>query len=511
MKKLNLFLASVMAGMAITMSAQVVTTTPTPLQESSSNVVLTYHANAAEGNKGLANLPESSYIYAHIGVITNKSVNNGDWKYVVTDWPTNDGSNAQTVNIEKNHLVYQSSNTYTLNIGDIRSYFGISDPNETVRYIAMVPRTADGTKQAAMADGSDILINVLSEGMDMTFTTNADNLSPVFTKRTTLRFTLQCTKNATLDISVNGTSIASESDATELAASYVMEGIGTFEVTASATAEGQTITKTKTFAIVGPSEPGTYPGGIPKMGTVRNPDGSVTFCLAAPDKETAVLIGSWNDYGAGNDCNMKYQDYNGARYFFTTVNGLDNSSYYNYYYVVDGRYKVADPYAHLILDYYNDKWINADIWPDMPQYPYDKVPANTMLAVYKGDIDDYNWSRFTIPDHNNLIVYELLFRDFTGTVGEPNGNGTVREAIAKIPYLKELGVNAVELMPIMEFNGNNSWGYNTNFYMAPDKAYGSPKDYKDFIDECHRNGIAVILDIVFNQSDGLHPWYQMYP
>lgn len=65
-------------------------------------------------------------------------------------------------------------------------------------------------------------------------------------------------------------------------------------------------------------------------------------------------------------------------------------------------------------------------------------------------------------------------------------------------------------MPIMEFNGNNSWGYNTNFYMAPDKAYGSPTDYKDFIEECHRNGIAVILDIVFNQSDGLHPWYQMY-
>lgn len=66
-------------------------------------------------------------------------------------------------------------------------------------------------------------------------------------------------------------------------------------------------------------------------------------------------------------------------------------------------------------------------------------------------------------------------------------------------------------MPVMEFNGNNSWGYNTNFYMAPDKAYGSPKDLKDFVELCHRNGIAVILDIVFNQSDGLHPWYQMYP
>lgn len=105
----------------------------------------------------------------------------------------------------------------------------------------------------------------------------------------------------------------------------------------------------------------------------------------------------------------------------------------------------------------------------------------------------------------------MLFRDFTGTEGEANGNGTVRKAIEKIPYLKGLGINAVELMPIMEFNGNNSWGYNTNFYFAPDKAYGTHEDYKEFIDKCHEEGIAVILDIVFNQSDGLHPWVSDVP
>ena len=132
-----------------------------------------------------------------------------------------------------------------------------------------------------------------------------------------------------------------------------------------------------------------------------------------------------------------------------------------------------------------------------------------MLGVYRGDIDEYEFSDFTIPDHDNLVIYELLFRDFTGNEGVASANGTVRKAIEKIPYLKDLGVNAVELMPIMEFNGNNSWGYNTNFYLAPDKAYGSPTDYKDFIEECHKAGIAVILDIVFNQSDGLHPWLSL--
>ena len=135
-----------------------------------------------------------------------------------------------------------------------------------------------------------------------------------------------------------------------------------------------------------------------------------------------------------------------------------------------------------------------------------------MLAVYYGAQDgNYKFSNFNIPDHKNLIIYEMLFRDFTGTEGEANGEGTIRKAIQKIPYLASLGINAVELMPVMEFNGNNSWGYNTNFYMALDKAYGSPTDLKDFVELCHQQGIAVILDIVFNQSDGLHPWYQMYP
>jgi glycosidase len=207
---------------------------------------------------------------------------------------------------------------------------------------------------------------------------------------------------------------------------------------------------------------------------------------------------------------MNYQDYNGQRYFFTTVSGLSDSEYYPYYYYVDATYKVADPYAHLVLDCYSDKWLDESIWPDMPKYPYDKFD-DTMLAVYRGDADsNYKYSSFTIPDHSQLVIYELLVRDFTGTEGAANGEGTLRKAIEKFDYIKELGVNAVELMPIMEFNGNNSWGYNTNFYMALDKAYGSPEDLKDFVELCHQNGIAVILDIVFNQSDGLHPWYQMY-
>ena len=119
--------------------------------------------------------------------------------------------------------------------------------------------------------------------------------------------------------------------------------------------------------------------------------------------------------------------------------------------------------------------------------------------------DNYPWkvSNFTPPNATNLVIYEILIRDFT-TSGSING---VRE---RLPYLKELGINAVELMPFNEFEGNDSWGYNPSFYFATDKAYGTANDYKAFIDECHANGIAVIMDMVLNHSYGQSPMVRMY-
>lgn len=255
-----------------------------------------------------------------------------------------------------------------------------------------------------------------------------------------------------------------------------------------------------------------YPGGAPQMGAVRNSDGSVTFCLAAPGKSNVSIIGSWDDYAQTEAGNMYVDQTDGIDYFWQTVGGLNEGETYLYYYLVDGTISVGDPYANLVLDPDNDKYIPASVFPDLPAFPADKVP-NVCLAVYRSDLNDYDWKvkDFKGVDKDNLIIYELLLRDFTGTEGKALGDGTVRGAIEKIPYLKSLGINAVELLPITEFSGNISWGYNPNFYFAPDKAYGTPDDYREFIDECHRQGIAVILDMVFNQSDWQHPWYRMYP
>ena len=485
-------------ALTLTSAAQIITTSPAILQEASKNVVLTYHAASPLGNNGLKGLPSSTAVYAHIGAITNKSASNSDWKYAPT-W----GDNAA-----KYKLTYVSANTYTLNIGDIRTYFGITDPSETVEKIALVFRTSDNSKEGKTAAGGDIFVDVWPAGFQMQFTTDA--ASTILSQATTMKFNLVTSEAANLTISVNDSPIATATSKTSLTASHTFSTTGAYYVKATAVKNGQTLTQTINVAYPGKSTAGTYPGGVPKMGAVRNADGSVTFCLAAPQKQSVVLVPSWDNYQVLDKNIMKYQDYNGNRYFWTTVTGLKDDIYYPYYYIVDAKTKVADPYAHLVLDCYSDRWINPDVWPGMPKYPYDLFD-DVMLAVYWHDSKPYNFPKFEIPDHRNLVVYELLVRDFTGTVGAADGNGTLKQAIEKIPYLRELGVNCIELMPIMEFNGNSSWGYNTNFYMAPDKNYGSPTDLKDFIKICHLNGMAVVLDIVFNQSDGLHPWYQMYP
>ncbi len=503
MKKiLSLFLVTFMF-VTNTTAQEIVTTSPAILQTDSKDIVLTYHAD--QGNKGLAGTTASTPIYAHIGVITDKSKSSRDWRYTKADWAED---------IDACKLTYISADTWSLRIGDINTYFGITDKTETVKQIALVFRSATGAtpfKEGKTEANGDILIDVHPAGFQMQFFSDAGIV--INETSTTANFTIRTTSTAKIELLLNNNVVASNASGMELKHAYTFATKGeSYDFVARATSGSNVIEKSLSFLYPTNSVAKNYPGGVPKMGAVANADGTVTFCLAAPGKTNVVLIPSWDNYKALKKNIMNYQDYNGNRYFWTTVSGLDPNKSYPYYYAVDAKDNVGDPYAKLVLDPWSDNWITSDIYPDLIPYPIEHVEG-VMLAVYKGNIDKYNWNvtDFKAPAAKDLIIYEMLFRDFTGTEGVDEGNGTVRQAIEKIPYLYSLGVNAVELMPIMEFNGNNSWGYNTNFYFAPDKAYGTHDDYREFIDKCHEAGIAVILDIVFNQSDGLHPWYQMYP
>lgn len=490
MKRIFTFLTALIMLSALSVKAAMFAPSPVPLQESSKNVVITFDATES-GVAGLQNL--TTDLYAHIGVYTNLSPNT--WAHEVAKWEEN---------LDKNTLKRVGANKYQITIGDIRTFFGITDANEHVTKICIIARTATGSAQT-----SDQFIDVYPDGFYVALNSSPSNTT--ITSSTSITFTASTTEAANMKLYVDNKEVKSASNAMTLTYTQTFSTPGMQnDVKVVATKGNETREATLPVYYVKPSDKANYPGGVPKQGAVKNADGSVTFCLAAPGKTAVNIVGSWDNYKALGSNTMKYQDYNGYRYFWITVKGLDNTTAYPYYYLVDGKYSVGDPYAHLVLDYLSDKWLEDDVYPDRPRYPYSQLDG-TMLAVYKGNLHDtYKWqcNNFKLVNHNALVIYELLLRDFTGT--SKKADGTLRLAIDKIPYLADLGVTAVQLLPIMEFDGNNSWGYNTNSYMALDKSYGSPDDLKEFIDKCHQNGIAVILDIVFNHTPGLHPWYAMY-
>ncbi|MNS67189.1 Pullulanase [compost metagenome] len=171
--------------------------------------------------------------------------------------------------------------------------------------------------------------------------------------------------------------------------------------------------------------------------------------------------------------------------------------------MVDGSLKVADPYSELTLDPYNDKDIPTGVFPSLKAYPTGKTTG--IVSVAQSNVPAYVWKNttFTRPEKSKLVIYELHMRDFLSS----HSYSTLRDTLN---YFSSLGVNAIELMPVNEFENNSSWGYNPSFYFSPDKYYGTKNMLKEVIDECHKRGIAVILDMVLNHSFGQSPMVQLY-
>lgn len=236
-----------------------------------------------------------------------------------------------------------------------------------------------------------------------------------------------------------------------------------------------------------------------KDGITPLSDDSLAFVLFAPGKNTVHLIGDFNDWEVADQYKM-YQD--GDR-FWIKIGNLNKGKEYICQYLIDQSIRIADPYTNKISDPIFDKEILSRVYPNL--YPYPAGKTTEIAMVVSTDRTPYNWKTadFRITKPENLVIYELLIRDFTE-------DRTIKAVKEKLPYLKSLGINAIELMPFNEFEGNNSWGYNPSFYFATDKAYGTSNDYKAFIDECHSNGIAVIMDMVLNHSYGQSPLVRMY-
>lgn len=222
-------------------------------------------------------------------------------------------------------------------------------------------------------------------------------------------------------------------------------------------------------------------------------------------KDYAYVIGDFNDWKIDYAYQMKRDKDTDC--WWCTLTGLDSQVEYAFQYYIgskaDGAIRLADAYTEKILDPANDSAIPASTYPNLRKYPLDKTVG--IASTFKTQPEAYSWrvADFKVEDKHNLVIYEMLFRDFT-TSGDING------AMDKLDDLKNLGVNAIELMPVQEFDGNDSWGYNPCFYFAMDKAYGTREMYKKFIDACHEKGMAVILDVVYNHATGNFPFAKLY-
>lgn len=491
-------------------TAQVVTTSPAIVTTDSSPIIVTFHAD--RGSRGLAGAGPSEAVYAHTGVITSASGSLTDWQHA-PQWLDND---------PKYRLTYAGPDTWTLTIPSIKEYYGLTDAElASVTKLMFVFRNANGSREGKTAGGGDIAVDVRPAGFYVTVT--CSSATGVVTSDAPLTFTASSADDATVTLSVNGTEATGTGSAT-LTASFTTPGL--HKATARAVlAGGAEATDTLSLLRLAATATAPYPTGEVRQGAVVADNlTSATFALAAPGKKSVMLVGSWNDFALDPSQQMTLatetvtlpSDTSYIKnawslkqpYFWTTVEGLQPDREYTYYYIVDGDTPVGDPYARLVLDPSADRFISPDVYPDMPEYPTGKVPDNTILAVVGTAAPAAAPSPLTDrPDPDRLIIYELLIRDFTGN---GDGSGTIAGVMDHLDYIASLGVNAVELMPVMEFSGNNSWGYNPLFYFAPDKAYGTPADYRRLVEAIHDRGMAVILDVVFNHADERNPRNLMY-
>ncbi|SHM73266.1 alpha-amylase family glycosyl hydrolase [Polaribacter sp. KT 15] len=302
------------------------------------------------------------------------------------------------------------------------------------------------------------------------------------------------------NLKANGTSIDQQSNITNYNFSATVTENTDFVL--ETTNNGTTITN-EFSAIVKPTvTEASLPVGL-KDGINLNPadNTKATLVFYAPLKEFIHVLGDFNNWTVNNNYLLK-KDSAKDRFWIELTN-LTPQQNYTYQYLVDGELRVADPYSTTILSENNDTYIDNVTYPDLPAYPSGKT-TNVVTLLRTGDAD-FVWqtTNFTKPKKTDLVIYELLIRDFDAL----HSFDAVK---ARLDYLQDLGVNAIEFMPVSEFDGNESWGYNTSFHMALDKYYGNKNSFKLLIDECHRRGISVILDVVYNHASGQNPYYRMY-
>ncbi len=469
--------------------SQLIVTDPVfPSDDQSVEVIF----NAQLGNRGLAGY--TGDVYAHTGVITNLSSGPSDWKYVKTDW----GQNTPETKLEKigTDLYKFSTGTQT-----IRQYYGVP-ASEEILQLAFVFRSATAVggsyREGKTATNGDIYATVYPEGL-FVILTEPYEYGNIFLPGTPITIEAVSNNADSLILYINDTQVAYSTE-NQISFTHTTASSGKHFIKVKTVFEGQAAYDSAYYYIESPVQTMAVPSGIVEGINYIN-DSTVILSLYAPQKQNVYVIGDFNNWEYSDEGHMQRSP--DASRWWKEITGLEPGKEYVFQYLVNHEIRIADPYADKILDPWNDQYISNATYPDLIEYPFGKT--NQPASVLQTAQAEYEWviSDFQRPAKENLVIYDLLVRDFLA-------KHDYQTLIDTLSYLKGLGINAIELMPVYEFEGNSSWGYNTAFHFAPDKYYGTKNNLKEFIDICHQNGIAVIFDIVLNHVFGSSPFARLY-
>ena len=467
-----------------------VTITPTPF-DVDDMITITVDINSTATDCDGINSPNKVYMHSGVGTDSNP------WTYVVGNWGQDDGVGEMT---DIGGGLWQIQITP-------ETYYGLTMAQaQTITKMGMVFRNETGTQELKATGCSDFFFDV--GAFQSTLVTPSDGSTTILASGANLAITANNTGgSANYVLKANGTTINSNTGSSYSYTDMNITENKNYEL--EVTLSGSTIVKTFS-AIV---NPGTVTEALPaNMEDGINYDADTTkatLVLDAPNKDFVYIAGSFNNWQPDGSYAMKKDATSGK--FWLEINGLTPGQNYTYqYWVVDETpianspvlVKTADPYSTLVLSPFDDPFIPATTYPNLPTYPMGQEREVTVLQTGQ---TPYNWqvTNFTKPKKEDLVIYEVLVRDF-------DADRNYQDLIDRIDYFKDLNINAIQLMPVMEFEGNESWGYNTSFHLALDKYYGTADKFKEFIDLCHQNGIAVILDLALNHAFGRNPMVRMW-
>lgn len=485
MKKILLliFFSSVFSWGQVTISP--------PTFEIDEEITITIDINSTETDCNGFNNPGAVYMHSGAGDDANAFGFS-----VIGNWGQDDGVGEMTS---------MGGGLYSITITPSTYYNLTAQESADVTRLGLVFRNEDGSQEFKDNGCSDFFVPV---GSFQIFLDSSVEQQQIVNPGANINISATASLSANFELFANGVSVDNSQSGTSFSTTYQINDNTFFELVATEPNSNDTKSVNFSALVAANTQNSTMPANLVD-GINYIDDNTAVLVLYAPGKDYVYVAGSWNNYQPQQNDAMRRDT--SANRFWLQIDNLTPGQLETYQYWVGDTtpltnspalVKVADPYSTLVLNQFDDPNIPDSTYPNMTAFP---EGADFEVTVLQTAQTPYNWqvTDFQKPNKEDLIVYEVLVRDF-------DADRNYQDLIDRIDYFKNLNINAIHLMPVMEYDSSLGWGYDTTYHMALDKVYGTEDKLKEFIDLCHQNDIAVILDLVMNHAFGRSPLVRMW-